>query len=169
MTVPLLQRFSVIAMLAAFAGPVTFAKTNVPQITNFGHDVRVGEDQKVDEVTCFGCTVYVRGQVAGDITTFVGNIVVEGNGQVAGEVTTFLGDLRLDNGTKVAGDVTVFGGNIRRPPTAMIAGDITVFRARTWAYLVLLSPFLVFAGIIALIVWLVQRNRRASSAMARAA
>ena len=53
--------------------------------TQFGHDVFVGADEQVSEVTCFGCSVHVRGHVDGDVTTFGGAIVVEEFGDVGGD------------------------------------------------------------------------------------
>jgi len=75
------------------------------------------------------------------------------------EVTAFLGDVRMDEGTQVAGEVTVMGGRLRHPPASKIAGNVTVFESKGFVYVILLSPFLVLAGIIALIVWLVRRRR----------
>ena len=137
--------------------------------TQFGHDIRIADDQKVSEATCFACSVYVRGQVSGDITTFGGNVVLEPGAMVAGEVTSFWGDVRADDNSKIAGDVSIFGGRLRRQPTTMVAGEVTVFQSRALIWLIVLSPFAVFAGIIALIIWLVRRNRHPASAMARAA
>jgi hypothetical protein len=94
--------------------------------------------------------------------------VLEGNGMIAGDVTTVLGDLRLDEGTQIAGEVSVIGGRIRRPPSARIAGDVTVMQGTAWIYLLLLTPFLILAGIIALVIWLVRR-RRPTPTYARAA
>lgn len=168
MTVSLLRCLSMLALAVAVTATSAFAKSNGSEITQFGHDIRIGEDQKADEVTCINCSVYVRGQVSGDITTIHGNVVLEGNGMIAGEVATILGDLRLDDGTQIAGDVAVIGGKIRRPPTARIAGDVTVLQGKSWVLLMLLSPFLILAGIIALIVWLVRR-RRPAPVLARAA
>jgi flagellar biosynthesis protein FliQ len=168
MTNSFVPRLCLVVVLAtAIAAPAAFAK-NSSEITQFGHDIRIAEGQQASELTCFNCSVYVRGQVAGEITTFHGSVVLEGNGKIAGDVTTFLGDLRMDDGTQIAGDVTVMGGKIRRPPTAQIAGDVTAFEGTVWVYLMLLSPFLVLAGIVALVVWLVRR-RRPAPVLARAA
>lgn len=163
----LLRRLAVLALTIAIISPAALAK-NGTEITQFGRDIRISEDQQASDVVCFNCSVYVRGQVAGDITTFHGNIIVEGKGMVAGDIATFLGDIRMDDGTQIAGDVAVLGGKIRRPPNARIAGDVTAFEGTTWVYMILLSPFLVLAGIIALVVWLVRR-RRPAPVYARAA
>ena len=67
-------------------------------------------------MTCFACSVRVRGHVAGDVTTFGGSIVVEDDGEIGGDATSFGGDVRLDKGVKVAGGVTVFGGDCAAMP-----------------------------------------------------
>ncbi len=64
--------------------------------TQFGHRITIGPGEEVSDVTCFGCSVHVRGHVAGDVTTFGGSVVVEDQGQIDGDLTTFDGDLRLD-------------------------------------------------------------------------
>jgi predicted acyltransferase (DUF342 family) len=160
------RHFCIIALALAVALPA-FAKSS-GEITQFGHDIRIGQDQRANDVTCISCSVYIRGQVAGDIVTIGGNIVLEDNGMIAGDVTTVLGDLRLDNGTQIAGEVSVIGGKLRRPAEAKIAGDVTVMEGRAWIYLALISPLLILAGIIALVVWLVRR-RRPAPVYARAA
>jgi len=79
---------------------------------------------------------------------------------VAGDVTSFLGDARLSDGARISGDVLVFGGMLHRQPGAMVSGDVTTFENKFLVFLMLLSPFVVLAAIVALIVWVVQRNRR---------
>src|SRR5579883_53053 len=141
-------------LATAFSASPAFAKDS-SDITQFGHDVRIEADQTADQVTCFGCSVYVRGQVAG--------------GMIAGEVTSFWGDVRAADNTKLAGDITVMGGSLRRQPTATVAGEVTTFQSRGLVLIILLSPFVVLGGIIALVIWLVRHNRRSTPAMARAA
>jgi hypothetical protein len=157
-----LIRFSLVALLAA---PV-FAEGSHDR-TQFGHDVTVGSDEKVAEVTCFGCSVRVRGHVNGDVTTFGGGVVVEQGAFVGGDTTTFGGDVRLDAGASVK-DVTIFGGRVRRDPQASVGGDVTTFAggAALWLFIIFGLPFLVLGALIALIVWLIRRSRRPSVPMA---
>jgi hypothetical protein len=133
-----------------------FAKDN-PSVTQVGHNISVGPDQKTGELTCFGCSIRVRGEVAGDVTAFGGSITLEDRGQVAGDVTGFGGDIRLDKAAKVSGDVAVFGGEIRRDPEASIGGDVTSMGGRGWIIPILLFPFVLLGLLVALVVWLVQR------------
>jgi hypothetical protein len=137
--------------------------------TQFGHDVTIGADETVSEVTCFSCSVRVRGRVDGDVTTFGGSVAVEHDGFIGGDTTTFGGDVRLDGGASVK-DLTVFGGRIRRDSEASVGGDVTTFGggAGLWIFIVFGLPFLVLGALIALIVWLVRRfSRRALPVPAR--
>src|SRR4029077_4945829 len=77
-----------------------FAKNN-PSYTQVGHNINIGPNEEVGEITGFGCSIRVRGQVAGDVTAFGGSIVLEDEGQIAGDITTFGGDIQLDHGVKV--------------------------------------------------------------------
>ena len=137
--------------------------------TQFGHDVIVGADETVAEVTCFSCSVRVRGHVDGDVTTFGGSVVVEHDGSIGGDTTTFGGDVRLDGGAIVK-DLTVFGGRIRRDSAASVGGDVTTFGggAGLWLFIVFGLPFLILGAFLALIVWLVRHfTRRAVPVPAR--
>jgi hypothetical protein len=163
-----LPRLALLALCFAIAVPAAFAKNNGGEITQFGHDIHIGADQKAADVTCFNCSVYVEGQVGGEITTFHGNIILQDGAMVGGELTAMLGDVRLGNDSKVAGELTVLGGKLRRPATASVAGDVTVMEGAAIVYLMVLSPFLVLGGLIALIVWLVRR-RKPAPVYARAA
>jgi len=124
--------------------------------TQVGHNITVGPDEKLSEATCFGCSVRVRGQVSGDVTTFGGSIIIEGQGQVGGDATTFGGDIRLDKEVKVHGDVAVFGGRVRRDPAAMVGGDVTNMGGPAWIVLIFVIPLFFVGLFVALIVWLVR-------------
>jgi len=130
------------------------------------HDIRVGPDDSASDVTCLNCSVYVRGHVSGDIFTLNGNIVVEPDGQIGGDLATLGGDVRLESGTQVGGDVAAIGGAIRRDNAAIVGGDVSAVGNRSWAVLIVFLPFAVLAGLVALIVWLVQRSRHPVTATA---
>jgi hypothetical protein len=168
MTVSLVQRFFLLLLALALAVPAAFAKNDGFEVTHFGHDIRIGADQKAADVTCINCSVYVEGQVAGEITAIHGNVVIQDGAMIGGEVTAVLGDVRMAENTKVAGELTVVGGKLRRSSTASVAGDVTVMEGTAVVYLMLLSPFLFLAGVIAFIVWLIRR-RKSAPVYARAA
>jgi hypothetical protein len=130
--------------------------------TQFGHDITVGPDDQVSDVTCFGCSVRVRGRVSSDVTTFGGSIILEDKAQVSGDATAFGGNIHMDDGVKVGGDVTLFGGRLRRDPTATVGGDVTAFTGGLWMLLIFGLPLLFLGAFIALIVWLVRLVTRHS-------
>jgi len=130
---------------------------SAPDRTQTGSDINVGPDEQTGELTCFGCSVHVRGHVLGDITTFGGSIVVEEGGQVDGEATTFAGSLRLEKDGSVKGDATVFGGRIRRDQSASIGGEITNFGGGVWMIVIFVLPLLFLGLVIAFIVWLIRK------------
>ena len=48
-------------VVVALANSPALAKSS-SDITQFGHDIRIEADQKTGEVTCFACSVYLRGE-----------------------------------------------------------------------------------------------------------
>jgi cytoskeletal protein CcmA (bactofilin family) len=154
-------RFGALAFVSLCLSTGAWASDN-PSYTQTGRDIDIGQNQQVGDLTCFGCSIRVRGQVAGDVTAFAGNIVLEDQAQVSGDVTTIAGDMRLDEGVKVAGDATVIGGQLRRDPQSSVSGDITSLGGRGWFWPILLAPFMMLGLLIAFVVWLVQRLRTPS-------
>jgi hypothetical protein len=156
--------FYALLMLLAFS-TATFGKEN-PSYTQIGRNINVGPNDKVGELTCFGCSIHVRGEVAGDVTSFGGSVILEDQAQVAGDVSIFGGDARLDRGVRIAGDVSVFGGQIHRDPQATISGDVTTFGGHGWLFPILLTPILLLGLLAALIIWIIQRARASVPAAA---
>ena len=130
--------------------------------TQFGHNISIGPGEQVSDVTCFGCSVRVRGHVTSDVTVFAGSIIVDDGGEVAGDVTDFGSGVRLGRDAKVSGDLTVFGGPVRRDPAASVGGDITNFSSSFWLLLIFGLPLVILGAIVALIIWLVRRFMRPS-------
>lgn len=153
-------RFYVLLFWVAFSTSA-FAKEN-PSYTQVGHNINVGPNDKVGDLTCFGCSIHVRGEVAGDVTAFGGNVTLEDQAQVAGDVSIFGGDVRLDRGVRIAGDVSVFGGQIHRDPQATVSGDVTSFGGHGWLLPIVLTPIVLLGLLVALIIWIIQRARRPS-------
>jgi hypothetical protein len=147
-------------MFAIFlVASATFAETN-PDRFQMNHDIHIQADEKVGDVTCIVCSVYVRGQVSGDVTAIAGGVIAEAGSSIAGDVTTIGGNARVESGTQVAGDLTAIGGDLRRDPQASVAGNVTTIGGHGWVFLIFLLPFAILGGIIALIIWLIQRSRR---------
>jgi hypothetical protein len=131
--------------------------------TSIGHSISIGPNEEVGEVTCIGCSIFVRGHVAGDATAVGGSISIEDQGQIDGDVTSVAGNVRLEKEVKVAGDVTVVGGEIRRNPEAAIQGDVTAMGGRGWIVPLMLAPFVFLGLLVAFMIWLVDRLRRSAA------
>ena len=154
--------------LSCIALALTSAAKDNPSYTQFGRNINVGPSDEVGDLTCIGCSIHVRGLVAGEVTALGGEVTIEDQAQVSGDVTTVGGDLRLTKSVKVAGDVTAVGGKVERDPEASISGDVTALTGRGWLLLVFVVPFMVLGLLVAFVIWLVQRVR-APSVPARAA
>lgn len=160
----LLVRLSLCGLILAALSGVAFADEPRDR-TQFGHDIMVGPQEEVLEVTCFGCNVRIRGTVKTDVTTFGGNVVVEDQGEIGSDTTAFGGNVRLEKGAQVKA-VTVFGGRLQRDPEASVEGDVTTFSGTIWLFLIFGLPFVVLGAFVALIVWLVRRLTRPAMPLA---
>jgi hypothetical protein len=153
----LLRAFCVVAV---FLVPSTrVAAETHPDRFQMNHDIHVQPDEKVGDVTCIGCSVYVRGQVSGDVTTIAGSVIAEQGASIAGDVTAIAGNATVESGTQVAGDLTAIGGGLRRDPQATVSGNVTTIGGHGWVFLIFLLPLVFLGGIVALIIWLIQRSR----------
>ena len=94
---PILRLIAVTAMLLV-ASSYTFAGNSDRFQTN--HDIHVETNDNPNDVTCFRCSIYVRGEVRGDVTAIGGNIVLESGAQVHGDTTSIMGDIQLGADTK---------------------------------------------------------------------
>ncbi len=150
-----------VSLLLCFAIPsVALQGKAAPDRTQTGSDIRVGPNEETGELTCFGCSVHVRGHVLGDVTTFGGSITVEEGGKIDGEATSFAGGLRLEKDAAVGGDASVFGGRIHRDPSASIGGEVTNFSGGVWIVLIFVLPLLFLGLLIAFVVWLIRKLLR---------
>jgi len=159
---PQLARF-VLPVLVLFYCAASFAASS-PDRTQFGSDIHVQAGEKTADVTCINCSVYVRGQVSGDVTAIHGNIVLESGAAVAGDITAIWGNIRTESGTQNAGDLTAVAGSVHRDPQSTSAGDVTALEGTKWLLAIIVPPIIFLGGVIALIIWLVQRNRTSAPA-----
>jgi hypothetical protein len=136
------------------------AASTDPSQFQMGHDIHVAADQTTGDLACFNCSIYIRGKTSGDAFVLNGDVVVEPGGQLAGDVSTLRGDVRVADGGQIGGDVATVAGTVRRQPSALIGGDVAALNGIGWVFLVFLVPLAILGGVIALIVWLVQRNRQ---------
>ncbi len=78
---------------ALFSTPLV-AEQNSDQV-HIGRDIYIQPQDKAGDLVCVGCSIYIRGQVAGDAVAVGGSIVLEQGAQLAGGATTVVGDIRL--------------------------------------------------------------------------
>ena len=154
----------VIAMVALF--PTLASAEQSSDRVQIGRDMVVQSGEKAGDVVCVFCSVRVHGQTSGDVVAVAGSVTLETGAQVGQGVTVVLGNANLRNSTQVAGDLVVVGGALRRDSQTMIGGSITALEGSFWMLLILLVPFIVLGGLVALIVWLIQRSRRPAPAPA---
>lgn len=152
--------FPCLALVLSLSGAA--AASDNSSYTEFGHDINIGPNQHVGDLTCLGCSIRVRGQVSGDVTVIGGSIVLEEQAKVSGDVTAIAGNARLGEGVQVGGDATVIGGELRRDPQATVSGDVTSMLGRGWFALILLVPFMILGLLVAFVIWLAQRLRSPS-------
>jgi len=124
------------------------------------HDIFLEPGQKSGDLVCVNCSIFVRGEVGGDVVAVHGNVVIEGGANVAGSVTTVLGNLRLQGTGQVRGDAVAVGGTVRPEAQATIGGDVTSLGGAGWTILIVLLPLAFLGGFIALMIWLVAHMRR---------
>ena len=158
---PMLRYMAFTLMLLGFSGMLARADASRDRFQT-GRDIRIEADEHVGDVSCLNCSIYVRGQAAGDLLTIHGNVVLYGGAQVGGDVAALGGGVRLESGAQVGGDVASFGGAVRRDSGATVGGDVSSMPGSGWTFAIFVLPLLFVGGIVALIIWLVQRNRNTS-------
>jgi hypothetical protein len=126
----------------------------------FNHDIIVEPGETSGDLECVNCSIFVRGEVAGDVSVVHGDLVIEHGSKVTGDVCTVLGDLRLQSGAQVQGDAVAVGGTVRRATEATINGDVTSLGGTWWILLIVFLPLAFIGGLVAFIVWLIARLRR---------
>jgi hypothetical protein len=130
-----------------------------PERTQFGHDIHVAASERTGDLTCVNCSIYLRGQSAGDVTVVHGNVVLETGAQIAGDTTAVWGDIRAESGTQIGGDATAIAGKVRRDGQSVMSGDVTALEGTKWLLVIIVPPLLFMGAIVALVIWLLQRSR----------
>ncbi len=142
--------FAALAVLLLTAGLTAQDKSHgIPERVQWGGSITISPQETVSDATCFGCSVYVRGTVNGDVVAFFGNVVITGD--VRGDVTTFRGDIRLDDEGRIEGDLATFSGRLVRSPQSSIGGETSIFESSAWIW----SMILISAGFIWLIAFII--------------
>jgi hypothetical protein len=141
-----------------------FARNSSDRV-QFAKDIRVQPGEKVGDLVCIACSIYVRGEAAGDAVAIGGSIVLD-SAQIDGDAVAILGGLRLNGSSQVGGDSVAILGSVYHDSEAHTGGAVTSIGGPLWFLLIVFLPLALFAAFIALVVWLFQRARRPSTVAA---
>ena len=128
----------------------------------FFQSITVGADEHVGEVVCMFCSVRMAGTTSGDVVSIFGNIIVDGT--VNGDAVSVGGGIKLNEDASISGDAVAIGRGLYRHPNAAVKGEVVSQSGPLLLVGLIIVPLLPFILVIALIVWLVRRNRYPASA-----
>ena len=123
-----------------------------------GNNITVAEGETAGDIACAFCSVYIHGDVKGDVAVLFGKVEVDPGRSISGDVAALGGDLTVGSEATVGGDVAVAAGDATLGPGAMIHGSRTVLPGRIWLLLPFV-PLIILIGLIWLAVYIVRRNR----------
>lgn len=90
---------------------------------SFGEAVVVNSGEVIcGNLTSFGGTVVIQGEVRGDVVAFGGNVFI--NGQVNGNVILYGGNITLRNAARVYGDIHLCGGRWIQDTSSLLHGSV---------------------------------------------
>lgn len=150
------------ASLLVLATPQALHAREGDQV-HFGRGISVAEDEDAGSLVCIGCSIRIEGSCQ-DVVAIGGSVMVEG--AVKGDVAIIGGSVLLGDNASVSGDVAAVGGRVSRHPTATVKGDINEESGTLLLLGVFLIPLIPLILVIALVVWLVRRNRDTTPARA---
>ena len=151
--------FRILAISIVLAAPALAQPSSRFQLN---HDIIIEPGQTSGDLECVNCSIFVRGEVAGDVSVIHGDLVIENGAKVTGDVAAVIGDVRLQSGSQIRGDAAAVGGTVRKAPDATIGGDVASLGGSGWTILIVFLPLAFVGGFVALIVWLVGRVRRST-------
>ncbi len=103
-------------------GQTTRTCTGSTRGPSFGTDIVVDTDEIIcGNVTSFGGTIVIQGEVQGDVAAFGSNVIIDGT--VHGTITAYGGSVTLQGNSSVYGDVHVCQGSWTVGSHAHLYGD----------------------------------------------
>ncbi len=145
-------------LLLITVAPAVYAKPG-DQVHIGGAPITVAPDEAAGDLVCIGCSIRMNGS-CGDVVAIGGSIDL--NGAVRGDVVAVGGQVRLGEQASVAGDVVTVGGRLWRDPNSRVRGAISSRSGALLFISLVLIPLLPVILVVALVVWLIGRNRRPS-------
>ncbi|HET8851761.1 MAG TPA: polymer-forming cytoskeletal protein [Ktedonobacteraceae bacterium] len=138
--------------------------SNEHQGPSLGGTVVVDTHQLVcNDLTAFGGTVVIDGEVRRDVVVFDGNVVIAGT--VDGNVDLYGGTVTLQNGSHVHGDINLYAGDSTQSNGAQLDGAV-IYHTRHVGWLLLSSgefsfpfwPILTWVALGLLLTWLLPEH-----------
>lgn len=122
----------------------------------FFQSITVDPDDHVGDVVCIFCSVRMAGS-CGDAVAIFGNLVIDGS--VSGDAVSVGGGIKLGEDARVSGDSVAIGQGVYRHPNAVVKGQVVSEAGPAILLGLVVIPLLPVIVVVALVVWLVRRNR----------
>jgi hypothetical protein len=152
-------RTSVILMcllvLIMVAPTLAFANDGGDRV-QFFQSINVGPDDHVGDLVCMFCSIRMEGS-CGDAVAILGSIVVDGT--ASGDVVSVGGGVKLGEDANVGGDAVAVGKGLYRHPDAVVKGEVVSESGPAIFLGLIIIPLLPVILVVALVVWLLRRNR----------
>ena len=144
------------ALLFMISAPLALYASSKGDRVQIGKSIIIEENEQVGDVVCIGCSIRMS-ESCGDVVAIGGSIIVDGT--VKGDAVAVGGEVRLRENASIAGDVVTVGGGLNRSPGATVRGDVKSQPAAPIVLAMVLVPLIPVILVVALIVWLLRRNR----------
>lgn len=149
------RKLLLVALLLLGTVPLAHAR----DIVAFHQTVRINSEDDVKDLVCAFCTIHIDGEVHGDLVTAFSNVQFERSAEIEGDAVSAFDEFRFKGDNRIHRDMVSFGSKVDAEGPYQVSGD-RVSVPDFVAYLVLIAPFAILAGIVWFIVKLVQRRRR---------
>lgn len=148
------------AVLTVVAPSALFANDGGDRV-QFFQSIAIGPDDHVGQVVCMFCSIQMSGS-ADEVVSILGNVIIDGT--VNGDVVTVGGGLKLGEDANVNGDAVAVGRGLYRHPNAVVKGEVVSQSGPIILLGLIIVPLLPIILVVALIVWLLRRNRYSAPA-----
>jgi len=148
----ILMSLGVLMLLA----PAALVANDGGDRVQFFQSITVDPDDHVGDVVCIFCSIRMAGS-CGDAVAIFGNIVVDGT--VAGDAVSVGGGIKLGEDASVGGDTVAIGQGVYRHPNSTVKGQVVSQAGPAILLGLIVIPLLPVVVVVALVVWLVRRNR----------
>jgi len=109
------------------------ACTRNVQGPSFGSTIAIGPNEVLcGQITTFGGTVDIRGELHGNVTAFNSNVNVAGT--VNGNITLFGGTIRLANSSQIYGHIDLYAASEQGEQNLQPGGMITDHTRHAWTF-----------------------------------